>query len=126
MKLPVFRLSNVLCWKFAKFLTLFLKEQVTFPSNVASIFSSIKHNSPIISLTHAWYTFFKRSTFKCNFLRGPKFVKFLMLILNWRVNISWFYLGLNHHSLPRLFNGFFLTNDRLMMTKDRLFLTKKS
>ena len=42
---PNFRLSNVLCWKFAKFLVSFLKAQVIFLSNFAWIFSAIKHNS---------------------------------------------------------------------------------
>ena len=35
-------------WKFAKFLMTCLKAQVSFPSNVASIFSAIKQNSPIL------------------------------------------------------------------------------
>ena len=35
-------------WKFAKFLMSFLKVQVSFPSNFASIFSAIKHNSSVL------------------------------------------------------------------------------
>ena len=40
-KSPNFRLSNVLWWKFAKFLMSFLKAQVSFFSNFASIPSNI-------------------------------------------------------------------------------------
>ena len=47
----------------------FLKAQVSFPSNVASIFSAIKHNSPILFLAQTLYTLFKRSPLKCKFLR---------------------------------------------------------
>ena len=47
----------------------FLKAQVSFRSNVASIFSAIKHNSPILVLAQRLYTLFKRSPLKCNFLR---------------------------------------------------------
>ena len=57
-------LWNVLWWKFAKFFMSFLKAQVSFPSNVASIFSAIKHNSPIPILAKTLYTFFKRSPLK--------------------------------------------------------------
>ena len=35
-------------WKFAKFLMSFRKAQVSFPSNFASIFSAIKHNSFVL------------------------------------------------------------------------------
>ena len=45
IKLQIFKLSNVLCWNFAKFLMSFLKAQVNFSSNFASIFSAIKHSS---------------------------------------------------------------------------------
>ena len=47
----------------------FLKAQISFPSNVASIFSAIKHNSPILFLAQTLYTLFKRIPLKCNFLR---------------------------------------------------------
>ena len=38
----------------------FLKAQVSFPSNVASIFSAIKNNFPILFLAQSLYTLFKR------------------------------------------------------------------
>ena len=60
---------QVFRWKFAIFLMSFLKVQVSFPSNVASIFSAIKHNSPILFLAQTLYTLFKRSPLKCKFLR---------------------------------------------------------
>ena len=63
-----FRLSNMLWWKFAKFLMSFLKAQVSFPSDVASIFSAIKQNSPIFFLAQRLCTLFKRSSWKCKFL----------------------------------------------------------
>ena len=47
----------------------FLKAQVTFPSNVASIFSAIKHNTPILFLAQTLYTLFNRSPLMCKFLR---------------------------------------------------------
>ena len=47
----------------------FLKAQVSFPSNVASIFSAIKQNSPILFLAQTLYTLFKRSPLKCKFFR---------------------------------------------------------
>ena len=47
----------------------FLKAQVSFPSNFASIFSAIKHNSPIHILAQTLYTLFKRSPLKCKFWR---------------------------------------------------------
>ena len=61
--------EHELWWKFAKFLLSFLKTQVSFPSNVASIFSAIKQNSPILFLAQTLYTLFKRSPLKCKFLR---------------------------------------------------------
>ena len=69
IEVPFFRPCNLLRWKFAKFLMSFFKAQVSFPSNVASIFSTIKHNSPIPFLAQALYSFFKRSPLKCNFLK---------------------------------------------------------
>ena len=59
----------MLWWKFPKFLLSFLKAQVSFPSNVALIFSAIKQNSPILFLAQTLYTLFKKSPLKCNFLR---------------------------------------------------------
>ena len=47
----------------------FLKAQVSFPSNVASIFSAIKHNSPILFLAQTLYTLVKSNLLKCKFLR---------------------------------------------------------
>ena len=61
-----FRLSNMLWWKFAKFLMSFLEAQVSFPSSVASIFIATKH---ILFLAQTLYTLFKRSLLKCTFLR---------------------------------------------------------
>ena len=47
----------------------FFKALVSFPSNVASIFSAIKQNSPILFLAQPLYTLFKRNPLKCKFLR---------------------------------------------------------
>ena len=52
-----------------QFLVSFLEAQVSFPSNFASIFSAIKHNSSILFLAQTLYTLFKRSPLKCKFLR---------------------------------------------------------
>ena len=74
-----FWFSDVICWKFAKFLKSFLKAQVSFPSIVSSKFISIKHNSSILFLTQTLYTLVKSSLLKCKFLRfwsaRVKFVK---------------------------------------------------
>ena len=59
----------VLRSKFVKFIMSFLKAQVSFPSNVASIFSAIKKISPILSLAQRSCTLTKRSPLKCKFLR---------------------------------------------------------
>ena len=59
----------MLWWKFAKSLMSILKVQVSFPSNVPSIFSAIKQNSPILFLAQILCTLFKRSPLKCKFLR---------------------------------------------------------
>ena len=69
IKVPIFRLSNMLYWKFAKFLKSLLKAQVSFPSNVASIFSTTKHNSSMLFLAQTLYTLFKRNRLKCKFFR---------------------------------------------------------
>ena len=55
--------------KFAKFLISFLKAQVSFPSNVASVFSAIKQNYLILFLAQTLYTLFKRSPLKCKLSR---------------------------------------------------------
>ena len=55
--------------KFVKFLKSFFKTQVSFPSDVASIFSAIKENSPILFLAQRSCTLSKRSPLKCKFLR---------------------------------------------------------
>ena len=55
-------------WKFAKFLMTCLKAQVSFPSNVASIFSAIKQNFLILFLKQRSCTLFKRNPVKCKFL----------------------------------------------------------
>ena len=54
--------------KFVKFLKSFLKPQVSSPSDVASIFSAIKRNSPILFLAQRLRTLFKRRRLKCKFL----------------------------------------------------------
>ena len=50
IKVPIFSLPNMLWWKCAKFLMSFLKAHVIFPSNFASVFSSIKNNFSILFL----------------------------------------------------------------------------
>ena len=47
----------------------FLKAQVSFPSNVVSIFSTIKQNSPILFFAQTLYALLKRSPLKWKFLR---------------------------------------------------------
>ena len=47
----------------------FLKAQVSFPSNVVSVFSAIKHNSSILHLAQTLYTLVKSNLLKCKFLR---------------------------------------------------------
>ena len=64
-----FRDFQVLWWKFPKFLMSFLKVQISFPSNFASLFSAIKHNSSALFLTQALHTLVKDSPLKCKFLR---------------------------------------------------------
>ena len=60
---------QVLRSKFVKFLMSFLKPQVSFPSDVASIFSSIKQNFLILFLAQRSCTLTKRSPLNCKFLR---------------------------------------------------------
>ena len=45
--------------KISKSLMLFLKAQASFPSNFASIFSAIKHNSSVLFLAQTLYTLVK-------------------------------------------------------------------
>ena len=65
---------------FAKFLMSFLKAQVTFLLNFATIFSAIRHNSSVLFL--AWTYFCQRSQLKTYFLDfrvlESKFVKFIL------------------------------------------------
>ena len=56
-------------WKFAKFLISFLKAQVSFTLNFASIFSAIKHNTFLCFLAQTLYILFKRNPLKYKLLR---------------------------------------------------------
>ena len=47
----------------------FLKAQVSFPSNFASIFSAIKHNFLCNFLAETLYALIKKSPLKCKCLR---------------------------------------------------------
>ena len=47
----------------------FLKAQVSFPSNFASIFSAIKHHSFVLFLAQILYTLVKKGPLKCKCLR---------------------------------------------------------
>ena len=47
----------------------FLKAQVSFSSNVASIFSATKNNSSILFLAETLFTLVKSSLLKCKFVR---------------------------------------------------------
>ena len=55
--------------KFVKLFLSFFKAQVSFRSNIASIFSATKQNSRILFLAQKLCTLFKRSPLKCKFLR---------------------------------------------------------
>ena len=55
--------------KFAKFLMPILKAQVSFPSNLASIFSTIKHNSSVLFFSSNIIYFGQRSQLNCKFFR---------------------------------------------------------
>ena len=61
IKMQIFWDFRVLGSKFVKFLLSFLKPQVSFPSDVASIFTAIKQNSPILFLAQRSCTLSKRS-----------------------------------------------------------------
>ena len=60
---------RVLGSKFVKFVKSFLKPQVSFPSDVKSIFSAIKQISPILFLAQRSCTLSKRRRLKWKFLR---------------------------------------------------------
>ena len=49
----------------------FFKWQVCFPSNFASIFSAIKHNSSVRLLAQTLHTLVNSIPLKCKFLRLP-------------------------------------------------------
>ena len=91
---------------FARFLVSFLKAQVNFPLNFASIFSAIRHNSSVLFLAQTLYTFVKGVNQRAIFLDfqvlESKFVKFLMWILKWQVNSSsnfaLFFIAMTHNS----------------------------
>ena len=91
---------------FARFLVSFLKAQVNFPLNFASIFSAIRHNSSVLFLGQTLYTFVKGVNQRAIFLDfqvlESKFVKFLMWILKWQVNSSsnfaLFFIAMTHNS----------------------------
>ena len=93
-------------YKFAKFLTSFLKGQVSFPSNFASIFSAIKNNCSVLFLTQTLYTLVKGANLRAIFFYfrvfESKFFKFLMSILKWQVNFSsnfaLFFIFMTHNS----------------------------
>ena len=72
--------------KFAKVLS-FLKAQVSFPSNFASIFSAMKDNSSVIFYLKHYILWAKKSSIKCKFLSFSSVqVKILMSILKRQVN----------------------------------------
>ena len=87
-------------WKFAEFLMSFLKAQVSFPLNCASIFSAIKHNSSVLFLAQTLYTLFKK--FWDFLVLESKFGKCLMSILKRQVNSSsnfaLFFIAMTHNS----------------------------
>ena len=78
--------------KFTKFLMSFLKAQVSFPSNFASIFSAIRHNSSVIFFGQTLYTLVKGARENTRLLDfwvlGSKLVKFFISILKRQVNSS--------------------------------------
>ena len=94
-------------WKFAKFLMSFLKAHVSFPSNFASVFSVIKHNSSVLFSVKHYILWSKAAHLNANcfdiqVLRS-KFFRSLMTILNWQVNSSWNFASffiVTRHSSP--------------------------
>ena len=77
---------------FAEFLMPFLKTQVTFPSNYASVFNVIRHNSSVLFLAQKLYSLMKGANKGVTFLDfqvlESKFVKFLISVLKWQFNSS--------------------------------------
>ena len=100
-------LSNVLWWKFAKFLMSLLEAQVSFPSNFVSSLSAINHNSFVLSKLKHYMLWSKAARSSANFWDfwelGSKCVKFLMSILNWQVNsfsnFASFFIDITHKVL---------------------------
>ena len=81
----------------------FLKAQVTFPLNFASVFSAIRHNSPVLFLAQTCQRSQLQSIFFLDFrVLESKFVKFLMSVLKWQVNSSsnfaLFFIAMTHNS----------------------------
>ena len=79
-------------WKLAKFLMSFWQTLVSFPSNFASIFSVIKHNSSVYFQLKHYILLFNRTPLKCNFLRHSsvqvKIRQIMVSILKQQVNSS--------------------------------------
>ena len=69
INVTIFRLSEMLWLNFAKLLMSFLKAQVIFLFNFASIFNAIKNNPSILFLAQTLFTLVKSSLLKCKFLR---------------------------------------------------------
>ena len=84
----------------------FLKTQVSFPSNFASILSDIKDNLSVLFLAQTLYTLVKGACQRANFLDfrvlWSNFVKFFMSILKRQVNFSSlfvsFFVAMTHNS----------------------------
>ena len=92
--------------KFAKFFMSFLKAQVSFPSNFASIYIAIKHDFSVLFLAQT-YTLVKGTNYRVIdffdfWVFGSKFVKFLMSIVKLRVifnsNFALFFIVMTHNS----------------------------
>ena len=99
-------------YKYAKFLMSFLKAQVSFPSNFASILCAIKHNSSVTFLARA-YTLVTKRPLKHKFqVLGSKFIKFIMSFLKRQVNFSpifvSFFIVMTHNSSVNFKLIFFL------------------
>ena len=92
--------------KFAKFLMSFLKAQVSFPSNYASIFSAIRHNSSVTFMAQTLHTLVKGAHRNTNVLAfwhiGSIFVTFFMSILKRQVhsssNVAQIFIFMAHNS----------------------------
>ena len=79
----------------------FWKHKSFFPSNVASIFSTIKHNCPIPFLAQTLYTLVKSSPLMCKFLRFLSArVKICQIPhVNFELTSQFFFNFLHHSSL---------------------------